>query len=302
MNNFETRIRVTSHEFEGFFYIEANGEFFKGCQRCGGTGHFSHNGHDSICYLCNNVTEARLGDHLDSEAAAQKWCHERAVRRNQRIRKAEAKRQIEVKALADKVAALPEDVRSFLLAIELDGAEYDAEGNMTGYNYNGTEKSAFVRSMAEQVQFVSEARRPFTEKMIESVRKVIADRSAKAEHAASHPAPSGRVAVTGTITGTKIIENDFGTAYKITVLDDKGFRVYVSIPRAQADIARDDFIDRITEAGSSIYDFGSGCWFVGTERYEGVKGRRITFTATLEASSDDASFAFGSRPTKGAWL
>ena len=42
--------------FEGFSYVKTlDGTIAKGCRRCGGTGHYSFNGVDSICYLCRNV-------------------------------------------------------------------------------------------------------------------------------------------------------------------------------------------------------------------------------------------------------
>lgn len=297
---------IHSIEFEGFYYVVTNeGVFGKGCSRCGGTGHYSFNGVDSICYKCSNIWEFRLGDIFDTEAAAQKWCHERAVRRAQAERKREAKRMVEVNALADKVAALPEDVRNFLTAVKLE--QYSSEENYyEGKQDADYEKDAFIRSMAEQIQFVTNARRPFTDKMVEAVRKVIARRSERATEAASHPAPTGRVAVTGEIVSAKATEGDYGTSYKILVKDDAGFKVWVSLPSAQREQQWDTFFEAVEAAGYSTRDFGPDCWFLGTndndDRFAGVKGRRITFTATLEPSRDDIAFAFGSRPTKGAWL
>ena len=290
-------------EHEGFHFLEFNGEYFKGCRRCGGDGHYSHNGEHSRCYECDN-TSAKLGEALDSYEAGIKWCHTRALARANRIRKAEEKRMVEVRALEAKVAALPEDVREFLLNVELN--EYDGEMDYYGSNRNENyEKDAFVRNMAEQVQYVSNARRPFTEKMIAAVRSNIAKRAAKVAEAEAHPAPEGRVRVVGEIVGTKVVEGDYGTAYKITVKVDEGYRVYVSIPKAQADQAFDEFYAANAEAWDAGR-IGYSVWFEGSsnepERFKGIKGRRIAFDAKLERSRDDKSFAFGSRPTKGEWL
>lgn len=282
---------INSIEHEGFFYVETtDGIFGKGCRRCGGTGHYSHNGYDSICYLCGNVWEGRLGDVFDTREQAEKWCHERAVRKAQADRKREAARMVEVHALEAKVASVPADVRDFLLSIDL--------------GYDQTEKSSFIISMAEELQFVTKARRAFTEKMVAAVRKTMEQRAGQAAEQAAHPAPSGRVAVTGEIASTKVVEGDYGTAYKVLVKSDEGFKVWVSLPKAQAEEAIRQFED-LPEWDP--YTFGSACWFLGVETgsgfsYPGIKGRRITFTATLEPSRDDVSFAFGSRPTKGAWL
>lgn len=295
---------IHSVEFEGFYYVEtADGIFGKGCSRCGGTGHYSFNGFDSICYKCNNVYELRLGDIFETRQQAEKWCHERAVRQAQRIKAAERKRLAEVAKLEVKVASIPEDVRTFLLQVELN--EFDGEMDYYAGNRNPNyEKDAFIRSMAEQVQFVTNAGRPFTDKMVQAVRSNIAKRAAKQAEAALTPAPAGRVAVTGEIISAKAVEGDYGTSYKILVKDDAGFKVWCSLPKAQADQAYDEYLEQVTAAGRSIWDFGPACWFLGAQGTDeqGVKGRRITFTATLEPSKDDVAFAFGSRPTKGAWL
>jgi hypothetical protein len=292
---------ITTLEFEGFYYIQAGDIFAKGCRRCGGTGHYSFNGFDSICYLCGNVWEGRIGDIFENEAAAQKWCHERAVRKAQADRKREAARLVEVQALADKVASVPADVREFLLQVELN--EYDGEMDYYGSNKNANyERDAFIRNMAEQLQFVVNARRPFTDKMVEAVRTNIAKRATR--EAELVPAPEGRVTVEGVIVGAKVVEGDYGTSYKVTVKDDRGFRVYVALPKAQADQAFDEYNDKLEAEGKSRYDFGPACWFLGAEGTDeqGVKGRRIRFDAALEQSRDDKSFAFGKRPTKGAWI
>lgn len=301
MNALISTIRPNFIEHEGFHFLEFEGEYFKGCKRCGGSGHYTHNGEHDRCYACDN-TSAKLGDPLESYEAGIKWCHVRALARENRIRKAEEKRLKEVAALEEKVAALPEDIREFLTKVELN--EYDGEMDYYGSNRNENyEKDAFIRSMAEQVQYVSNARRPFTEKMIAATRAAIARKAAKVAEAEAHPAPEGRVRVVGEIVGTKVVEGDYGTAYKITVKADEGYRVYVSIPKAQADQAYDAFMEAV---GDDYRLYGYGVWFSGTEvngeTKFGVKGRRIAFDAKLERSRDDVSFAFGSRPTKGEWL
>jgi hypothetical protein len=257
-------IRPTFVEHEGFYYLEFEGEFFKGCKRCGGEGHYSHNGDHSRCYDCDN-TSAKLGEQLANRQAAEKWCHERAVRKAQRERKAEALRMAKVNKLAAKVESVPEDIRTFLLGIDLNA--YSDEASY--------ERSSFLRSMAEELQYVANCDKTFSPKMVEAVRKVIGDQQVKAAEAAAHPAPKGRVVVTGEVISTKVVESAYGMAFKILVKDDQGFKVYCSIPTAQL-----EEINNLSEA----------------------KGKRITFTATLEPTTDDVSFAWGSRPTKGSWL
>lgn len=75
-------------------------------------------------------------------------------------------------------------------------------------------------------------------------------------------APVGRQTVTGTVLSTKVQESAYGTVRKMLVKLEGNSRVWVTVP------------------GGS-----------GVERNDVV-----TFTATFEASKDDKSFAFGSRP------
>lgn len=272
-------ITVTEHEFKGFTYISYNGEFFKGCRRCGGTGHYSFNGFDSICYACGN-TAAKLGDAFENEAAAQKWCHERSVRKAQADRKRAAAQQLKIDAAeANSQALLAADpeVHAFLMSIVI---EDDTQANFATYEEWSAqaqpvklEKDIFIRSMAEALRWVGQSK-AFTPNMIAAVRKTMERRQAQAIEAAAHPAPSGRVAVTGEITSTKVVDGDYGTTYKMLVKSDEGFKVWCSIPAA----------------------------LLETTTPEEAKGRRITFTATLQPTQDDPSFAFGSRPSKGAWL
>ena len=290
MDIYISSIRPTFIDHEGFTYLEYEGEFFKGCKRCGGEGHFSHNGEHSRCYTCDD-TSAKLGEQFADRAAAEKWCHERAVRRAQADRKRERDMAAKQAKLEAKIASIPEDVRTFLLGVDLNLYPED----------EGYERSSFLQTMAQQVQWLSTSERPFTEKMVEGVRKALASRVEKAAEAAAHPAPAGRVAVTGEIVSTKIVEGTYGTAFKILVKDDAGHKVWCTLP---SELAREEAAKFYNENGRE--GIGYGVWFCGSETepdvYKGVKGRRITFTATLEPSRDDVAFAFGSRPTKGAWL
>ncbi len=83
------------------------------------------------------------------------------------------------------------------------------------------------------------------------------------------PAPEGRVEVEGEVIKLSVVEHDFGVTDKMTVAAE-GFAVYVSVP-------------------TSIIS-------------EVEIGTRVKFTATLTQSDREASFAFGSRPSKAEVL
>ena len=91
------------------------------------------------------------------------------------------------------------------------------------------------------------------------------DEQRAAEDAGAADAPSGRVEVEGRVLSTKFQDNDFGGTFKMLVLDERGFRVWMSIPSRMLGI----------DAGSLVH----------------VK-------VTLTPSDDDAKFAFGLRPTE----
>ncbi|QDF15994.1 hypothetical protein H3N89_gp29 [Microbacterium phage MonChoix] len=297
---------ITTLEHEGFYYIQAGDIFAKGCRRCGGTGHYSFNGFDSICYLCGNTYEGRIGDIFENEAAAKKWCHERAVRKAQADRKRQREYDAKVaaaEARREALKAADPEVFEFLMGIVI---EDDTQKDFDTYEEWAAqatqvrlERDGFIRTMAETLRWVGPSK-DFTPNMIAAVRRTMEKRATL--KAASVAAPEGRVTVTGEVVGTKVVEGDYGTAYKITVKDDRGFRVYVSIPKQQADQAYDEWFAAHEDTYRS---FGYAVWFMGADEVateNGVKGRRITFDAALERSRDDESFAFGKRPTKGAWL
>lgn len=299
MNNAANLIKAELHYYEGFSFVEFNGEYFKGCTRCGGTGHYMFDGFDSLCYLCRN-TDAKLGEPLESLEAAQKWCHGKEVARQRRIAKQEqvrlaklAKRDDAWQSLKDQHPAVWELLSSVVgVSIPFQDSQYN-------HDYN--ERDGFVLAMVDKLWKLDEV--GFSPRQLEVLQQIAEKRVARKEEAAQHPVPAGRQVVTGEIIGTKVVEGDYGTAYKITVKDDRGFRIYVSLPKAQADEAYDAFLETHPEP----FIYGSAVWFAGSttepERgLNGIKGRRITFTATLEQSRDDVSFGFGSRPTKGAWL
>lgn len=87
-----------------------------------------------------------------------------------------------------------------------------------------------------------------------------------AAHEAGEDAPEGRVVITGTVLAFKWQESLYGDTLKMLVQDDRGFRVWGSVP-------------------SSL---------------DAERESRITFTATVTASDNDAKFGFFKRPTKAA--
>jgi hypothetical protein len=100
---------------------------------------------------------------------------------------------------------------------------------------------------------------------LEAWREADAERRETAEDA-----PTGRATVIGVVLKTDMKENDFGYRKVMTVLDDRGFKVWGTVPKA------------ISEALKV--------------------GDRVQFTAALTPTERDATFAFFKSPSKATVL
>ena len=110
----------------------------------------------------------------------------------------------------------------------------------------------------------------FVAAMIRDMERT-AERDAQraAEQANAKPVVEGkRVIITGEVVSVKWQENGYGGREVMTVKDDRGFKVWGSVP-------------------SSI---------------DAHRGDRITFTADVEKSDRDDTFGFFKRPTKAELL
>jgi|TARA_R110001583_G_scaffold19829_8_gene77049 hypothetical protein len=85
-------------------------------------------------------------------------------------------------------------------------------------------------------------------------------------HSEGEDVTEGRQVINGTVLAMKSQESDWGSVLKMLVQDDRGFRVWGSVP-SSLDCSRED---------------------------------QITFTATIQQSDDDAKFGFFKRPTKAS--
>lgn len=126
------------------------------------------------------------------------------------------------------------------------------------------ELGSFGESLAETVASTG----TLTDKQLAAAERIAAER---AEAPAPAPVVVGRGPVTGKVISHKLHENAYGLTFKMTVQDDRGFRVHGSVPAA-------------------------------LDTAEFADGIRVTFTATVTASEDDETFGFYSRPTKASVL
>lgn len=228
------------------------------CMRCGGQG-----GHEGwkftgwTCYRCGG--SGKDPKHLDYkvmlEEASPEWSEFASAyiekldaAAEKRRAKKEAKRVAEVKERDDRVVSMIESNEVLKKAV--------AAGEKLA------EADSFAAGVLETVQlkgFVSEKQEAIIERGLESIAK------RAAEKAAERPVVEGRIEISGKVLTTKWQESEqWGSTLKMLVRDDRGFKVWGSVPSA-----------------------------ISVER-----GDEVVFTATVEKSNDDECFGFFKRPSK----
>lgn len=95
--------------------------------------------------------------------------------------------------------------------------------------------------------------------------RAVRDQALTATAPPAAPVLTGTVTITGTVQAVRTDETPYGPQRKMRVVDDRGFAVWGSVPNAI---------------------------------YAAKRGDRVTFTATVEASSDDPTFGFFKRPRR----
>lgn len=134
-------------------------------------------------------------------------------------------------------------------------------------------KAAEKREAKKWEERKAHHKRNFWKKIASGIRQAVWAAERELENANAEAITAGKQMITGEIISTKWVD---GFAYgqrvlKMVVKDDRGFKVWGTVPRS------------IIEAND-----------------EPLKGQRVTFTATVQASNDDDKFGFFKRPTKAA--
>ncbi len=253
---------------------EPGGEYAVVCGRCGGTGYIQWSHVDNgRCFQCGGG-ETAYGT-ISVERANHLWAGQQ---------KAAAKKE------AKRLAVCAErDAR--VARLEASAPEVAAV-LWAAYNYDGTgRRNSFYEGLASQV-FNAEGK-DLTENQVAAVQRGLAKQVEEAANAV--PVVEGRGQVTGVITSIKVVETQFGAVTKVTVQDDRGFRVYGSLAKNLVDEFWGAWRAEVTEANGGEYEeytYGPDTW------HRVAKGARVTFVATVEASQDDKAFGFFSRPTR----
>lgn len=129
-----------------------------------------------------------------------------------------------------------------------------------------------------------------TDRQAEAARTALARRAEEAA-APTAPVPTGRTEVQGTVVSVKDKVTQYGVSVKMVVRDDRGFKVWGTVPAALADAACQRWEDSLPE-GTWMGQYGGEAWF------DTLQGATVRFTAQLQASDTDEAFGFFKRPTK----
>lgn len=136
-----------------------------------------------------------------------------------------------------------------------------------------------------------------TSAQVEALHKIKADRDAR--EAARRPVQTGKQTITGRILSIKDHENMYGTTVKMTIMDDRGFKVWGTMTGPIQNLVYDAWMATFgDDAEQKIRESGPQVW----RDWAKNAGQRVTFTATVDAAQGDDSFDFGffKRPTKPA--
>ena len=245
------------------------------CHVCGATAMYL-----AVYYHPNTNVYIRMGDTCSDKLEFGDAAYFRAAKKaGKDYRTAKAGKMKAVHTLTEagheRALALLEMSEAKLEELHLIEKRYFAQDNTKYTVYDCYELSTIRDIVGKLVKYgsISDKQMAFLGKLIEDCdgRKEKMEARAKAEAKRlenAKPVPEERVQVTGTVVSVR--EPDqyaMYPAWKMLVLDDEGFKVWGSVPRA--------------------FDV------------EGLKGSRVTFKATLTPSPDDKYFGFFKRPAKG---
>ena len=119
-----------------------------------------------------------------------------------------------------------------------------------------------AKRAAKRIELAEEAAK-------EAERKAELEAKWAAELEAAEPVPTGRIDVSGKVLSCKYQESMYGSTLKMLVKDERGFKLWGTVP-------------------SSIYEV--------------ERGDMVSFTATVEPSKDDDKFGFFKRPSKAVFI
>lgn len=240
---------------------------FIDCGRCMGEGRIAGFEHvdNAVCFECYGHK-----GHASTAGAQRKLEKGRVQRRNAELRKTARRQTFHNEQMAAAEAQYPE-LSVWWELISEDNFLMDLWSKAFDKELTEKQVAAAAKAVSRRAEWAA---------------KKVEEAKAKA---ALPPAPSGKVEVTGTVVKVDYKESQFGGAWKMIVEGPEGWKVWSTVPAKLIDAAMEEQAAR---------DSSDDEEYVGWSDF--IVGRKITFTATLEPSDRDKSFAFAKRPTKAA--
>ena len=144
-------------------------------------------------------------------------------------------------------------------------------------------RERYAAKQAAKREAEAEDRKKYAEKRRWEVFGIAFDRGLKnhIERQAAEDIVLGKQVITGEVISAKWKSSQYGDSFKMLVKDERGFKVWGTVPTK--------IMDSVVGDGNPITG-------------DDMKGVKVTFTATVTASDDDAQFGFYSRPTQAATI
>ncbi len=168
-----------------------------------------------------------------------------------------------LREVQDRVPMETKHGRPIYIKIDKGQTFEDRDGTLVCYAY-------LSKAPKDVVDHVRRALLGEVEDAAEAAAKVaeIADLARQERYDSAPAIAPGRQAFAGEVLATKWKDTDFGPVYKMLVQDDRGFKLWGSVPK----------------------------------NIDPGRGERVAFMATVEPSRDDSRFGFFKRPTKAIIL
>ena len=168
-----------------------------------------------------------------------------------------------LREVQDRVPMETEHGRPVYIRIDKGETFKDRDGTLVCYAY-------LSKAPKDVVDHVRRALLGEVEDAAEAAAKVaeIADLARQERYDSAPAIAPGRQAFAGEVLATKWKDTDFGPVYKMLVQDDRGFKLWGSVPK----------------------------------NIDPGRGDRVAFVGTVEPSRDDSRFGFFKRPAKAVVL
>lgn len=190
---------------------------------------------------------------------------------------------LDMKRLRDKAAAQRENMRQAQETqkrMVITRAEYPQATEILE-NYEG--ENSFIKDVQERYMKWGNLSEKQADAIVQAHKRDNAPKEVEEETA---PVVEGKITVTGEVKKAYVKETDFGSRFVMIVQDDRGFKVWGTVP-------------------SSLQEIPSSIKMEGSEDvlYRGLEeGDRVSFNANVTKSDRDESFGFFKRPSKAKYL